>query len=847
MFNESDASNKEDDDQDTELNSEKVFYRHDIKNVSTSVIWAMVYTALNLDDSDFQYSHLIRFIREGRLCDDCIKFIPKELDVGSILWRRMSNRKHFPTVYRIRSVSFNLFKQLDLGKPNVPNMRNILERFVKELCLPEDFKDIVFSLMHKIPFKDFLLEAKRIVNFESVAMAYIVIALKIAFGLDDEYEVTISDAVEKINECNNAMKAYKFDMFEEKTDRLFSFREWANFLMFRKMVLVKYYFPFSIQYKEDADDVIFLLHNKNRYKKETASNISDDVTMDILRKISSNCIIDNSKINFPPTLTPHSDYIDIITSHITDPDLRLLLSEDFTRYSLKYAIKNFNLIVDGNNLIVGVNEIDKLQVDDIESIIFRDIGFDHSMVYVRNCENKNWLKTKPPRAEHITKIDDKQNESDKDSDVGYDSNSDSKIENVLNMKTDDCQELTEEELGKNIFHDDELEHVKIPQNPIEHRDDIALYDEVFHDTKYEVNSDDNLETISDNDKEYEDYDISTFDRNEAIKQLVLLACRKYKIPVPIAYRNQVQRKRKLENPKESPKKSMEGQQTKRTKIYSCEVKKDVEKLIQIYQKTVYENMIEERGLHDLTNNLVQLTAPSHSEILSINQSINQSDPIDKTQGEISAINFPEDRTPINHDLTDSILSENDITAQTEEDEEVTTVDNPNFDEEIYDIKQLYIKFKETEMNETSLEIDDDLDTILCKAKNNSTLKSNDADEDLHSEYQHENSESNETHNVQKRSKRTRKLKKNTFKEVKTIKDPLIPSGTKIKKFGYWIRHYRNALHKKYHANRLFDLEVLENFPKSFNLILNTCAAISECPMLDIYKNIYLLEKKLLQR
>ncbi|XP_045780621.1 uncharacterized protein LOC123877780 isoform X2 [Maniola jurtina] len=421
--NEQEEKKSTKDDTDDEYDSEsdegerknKVgYHKADITKITVSLFVAILYTALNLDSSDIQLSHLYQYIREGRLSiPDCYKFIPKEIP-----FKLIPNRKQFEssvyipsggniTPIQTRALSFELIKQLDLGVPLVPDLNKIIDNFITELCLPNDFKDLVLSLTRSMPC-DFLEVddecMKRpvcIPDYEAFCMAYILLALKMCFGLDCDYENKLSDAVDEINSERDYLKSYKLGMHSEPTNRLFSFREWCMFLQCRKMILCKYYLPLARQYNFPADNAVFMEHSNPR--KTQIMKLSYDVAMDILNKIPTDDARVIPKKEFHATVTPLTTYTDVIREHIDDVELKLRLCEDFTQYSLKYATRDLKFPeCETNN--EGVNKINKtVNTHLIVGNYVQNTG-NTKVVVVRNCDNKNWLTTKPPKVKHITKI-----------------------------------------------------------------------------------------------------------------------------------------------------------------------------------------------------------------------------------------------------------------------------------------------------------------------------------------------------------------------------------------------------------------------------------------------------------
>ncbi|PZC77157.1 hypothetical protein B5X24_HaOG203711 [Helicoverpa armigera] len=391
--------------------------KRDIKFLSRGVIMAMLYLALNLDESDIQLSHIIRFIKEKHLnFSNITRFLPKDINVKSIQgqWTSFINSK-VCNVHTVRKLAMSLLRKLDLGTPKVPNLRKIVDNILTELCLPNDIKPLVYALMHfnRCEFMDVSNKTKdhliKLPDYEGIVMSYVLVAMKMCFGLDGHYEEKLSDAVEKINNDRNLPKSHKIGKYSEPSTRLFSFREWCSYMQFRKMTLCQSCLNMAEQHCLDIDDYVYMEHVGEM--AENNKDLQDETAMDIISRIPTE---DEGRVIpkhlFLPSLTPMSDYTEIIMDHSQDPGM---LSEDFTQYSLKYACEHLELVdTNAENIIRGVSEDGKITNELILGTIVQKKS-KTEMVYVKNCENKNWMITKPPKMEHVL-CEEEQNTSNGD-------------------------------------------------------------------------------------------------------------------------------------------------------------------------------------------------------------------------------------------------------------------------------------------------------------------------------------------------------------------------------------------------------------------------------------------------
>ncbi|KAI5631588.1 zinc-finger of RNA-polymerase i-specific TFIIB, rrn7 domain-containing protein [Phthorimaea operculella] len=798
-----------------------------------------------------------KFIQEGRISfAKCQKYVPSEIDLKSIPdWKLFiySGSQHEQDPLYTRQLAMCLIKVLDLGKMLLPDVRKMVDRYVKELCLPEEFRSLVFSLLHQVPC-DFLdVEYKfakknltRIPDFEGAIMSYVLIGLKMIFGLDDSYEFALSDAVDKINDDENRMKSYKLGSYSNSTDRLFSFREWSNFLQFRKTVLCKYYLPMAQQHNLDVDDHVFIEHLEKRQKRKIL--LSDEVTMDILNKIiptEEASVIPKSE--FAATLSPMANYTEVILHYLQDPDVKLLISEDFTQYSLKYACENLELINGEDNIVVGINEEDKtINRVIVGNLVSRDS--DLSMVYVRNCENQYWLNTKPPTVDHVTKVE--ENISDKDSDHGYDSNVESSTvqinaSNTVVEEADDLKKIEtidEEEEGVSIF-DDPFDNIDVKEELVDNLETDAINEnfdrfEFGNDLGRSINDETNMLS--------QKFDPATFQRERTIKELVLAACKKYKIPIPKEYdtRQPMIRKRKLFIDVTDG-----GAANKKKKTKPGDAQREVDKIMTAYYASVEKDLLEKVSEHlktvvkdfvDLENDNVNENIP---DLQNFDDSLNNDENRDFN---IQLDDENKDATMEEIRNADKTVDSSVMEVESEENNEDTLIPkgDPKFDAKTYDVKQLFVKYSQKLTFQDLLESEDsDIDRIL--EKKIEEFRINEPITDLLSELSTELlNEGTEKISNQELDDHDEYLDlKSKQRNIKL--DPLIENPEKIKTFNYWLRHYLSAcMRKNVDLKEKFDLELKENFSRSFSFVIQECASILDCTAFSLYKHMQNLEQVL---
>ncbi|KPJ19344.1 hypothetical protein RR48_01978 [Papilio machaon] len=667
----------------------------------------------------------------------------------------------------------------------------------------------------------------RIPDYETVAMSYILVALKMCFGLDGDYEVQISNVVDKINNKEGHLKSYKIGMYTESTERLFSFDEWTSFLQFRKILICQYYLPMARHYNLEVDDYVLMEHLEERKKRPI--KLRDEVTMDILNKIPyQNNINVIPKNEFLPSLTPMSTYTDVLLNIVPNDEIRLLLGEDFTQYNLKYAIEDNKLIDDVENERNIITGIDESNIK-VEPELDRNIDVkrsDTSMVYVRNCENKNWLKTKPPTLEHIKQIN--EDESIDSEDHGYESSMNEtqvKTEEFIKEEDTKLEYFEEEQEGVNIFDDDFDFMVK---------DEKSITDEQPNFNMEELNcSMGQLNTLDESEFNSDiDVDDNNFDKEAIINELISLALKKYKIKLPREYVPRP-RKRKADNIETGER------LPKKPRIKTGDVKQKINDMIGAYYSHVEIDIL----------NKVTERVKDNFERQENNQNVNISEnstmnDIANNHEQINEADYNLVNTTENMEENNSIDNLNGTNIDENQDFEANlNKEDPDFDAKTHDISQLYVKLNDNVEIDESLVINEDPiidEIIISKIEKLSTkVTTNNIDEiKVNSVRKNKISFYLSDDSCDEEIKQQENNERNKDFFPLLINDP-----TQMNEFNYWLRFYKNDCISRYtHAHFKFDSEIKEQFPASFYFVLNECANIICCSTYNLYKDMQNLEK-----
>ncbi|XP_052751315.1 uncharacterized protein LOC113514222 isoform X2 [Galleria mellonella] len=487
--------------------------------------------------------------------------------------------------------------------------------------------------------------------------------------------------------------------------------------------------------------------------------------------------------------------------------------------------------------------------------------YDIEMVFVRNCDNKNWMKTNRPALKHIKKVSNSESDNEYDSDESMSSDAEMVSKNYNTHIEDNYKEvvdtIVEEDEGKSIFDDEFLDYeVKIKRSlPDEDMERVNSFHNInFSDNVHNENLINNeYENLSIDKTEISDanyyFNPETFNREKTIEELILLTCQKYKISVPKEHKPKEPKKRKSKFLNEEAGAS----EAKRLKRLSKpgEAQKQVNDLLSTYYsylqndtlntvsqqiKSVIQSFDKTELRIDLEN--YQLDANSNTtfnENEKNNHNISNNDSRLNSQVEsTTAVPFEIDETANSDSL--NTFENIDIDNKSE------TINDPKFNEEVYDIKQLYVKVADLKENDIDdvFDIQDDpiLEKILDKKIEETANKK---PIELKNYVDSDSSEDEIPLSVIKNQKLSKK-KKAKLKSMKL--EYLIKNRNEIERFHYWTRHYVKLCKQTEFENK-FNLEISENLPKSFAFVIEECAGIVRCSSFLLYKNLMALERRLL--
>ncbi|XP_063706402.1 TATA box-binding protein-associated factor RNA polymerase I subunit B-like [Culicoides brevitarsis] len=330
--------------------------RYDKQRLGRSVMYLILFCAINYHHPEVQISDLLRMIHEGRLSYfECRHFLPAELSEEEKIYINKMYTK-FPAYLTHRQFSFSLqeftfFCNVDL---NHPNLYVLFERYVTEMALPETFYKFVERLFSLCPI-DFEFSANRSSNipfYEGRAMAYIIFALKLLFGVNGLTEMEMSKSTKRVNDFMEEQKI--------NSKKLFVWSEWVEYFTARKLLLMKHYEQTFIQHETEYSDYsnrstahyLNLCKKNFTYRKEEPQMTpgkKNKMPRMMRRQRNFAEVAKNIKeirknelkpIDFPPSFTPNASNLEILKGEVEIPEI---LKEKITERNVEYLIKSSKL------------------------------------------------------------------------------------------------------------------------------------------------------------------------------------------------------------------------------------------------------------------------------------------------------------------------------------------------------------------------------------------------------------------------------------------------------------------------------------------------------------------------
>lgn len=335
--------------------------------VGRPFVFALLWLALNQIGDDVQISDILRYTKESHLkFNDVSSFFPTNVKMANavISFRRAADE--FQTYSGLRMKALSLAHTIGLRELRMPDLSKLCRRYVEELCLPPVIADFADKLIAFYPPKMKMQirnnPSVAVPNYEGRAMAYVLFVLKLFFGLDNDRELRISKAAQKINE--------KLTELDPQQRHLFVWSEWVRFIEMRNVIVSQCHYPSAMHIDSHSEKRSHLY--VDFLQKATEGSVSTanyrNIQMENIKVIFEQVLKLHEaeqperkpSISFPPTLTPFNTYMTYIEAnqslrsiiHIPEYMAERHENRDFLSYLKPDSIRkyfrhnNINLRVD---------------------------------------------------------------------------------------------------------------------------------------------------------------------------------------------------------------------------------------------------------------------------------------------------------------------------------------------------------------------------------------------------------------------------------------------------------------------------------------------------------------------
>lgn len=268
---------KVDDDGEEKLSMYNAQPKEVVQMLNASTLIHILYSALNICGSRIQITDLLRFFREGYVSFfNFRKFMPDSLADSQLNMTKYHSLRYlkYVSVSQKLSTFYSVFRDIKKSL-RMPNLVMLARRYVNELNLPIEIGVYVERLMEVLPSSNRYPEYD-FPNYEARTMAYILLIIKLIFGIDGYREKEMSKSAQKIND---KLESLNID------EKLFVYEKWREYIEYRNVLLNKYYFPsvFNRDFESTKSYELYLamLNNSNPMTFETWH---DDIKMNSYQK-----------------------------------------------------------------------------------------------------------------------------------------------------------------------------------------------------------------------------------------------------------------------------------------------------------------------------------------------------------------------------------------------------------------------------------------------------------------------------------------------------------------------------------------------------------------------------------
>ncbi|XP_055905660.1 TATA box-binding protein-associated factor RNA polymerase I subunit B [Eupeodes corollae] len=295
------------------IKTSELRYNDRTKELNMKLVYAILSVALNLIEDDIQLTDLLRFITEGHISTfNLERFFPpdtSEACKASLKTFRLNHKSREFAATQLREHCGQICKAIHLNHLKTPDIFKLVERYTKEMCLPEEINIFIERLINLHPPKMEWDCRPYTPCYESRAMAYIIFALKLLFGIDGRKEKQISRSARRVN--------LELSTMNENYDPLFVWDDWVEYIEFRKVLLCNNNYYVCKQFKQIPNRELYLQHLEER-RQNTETNLSKDM---IKKQANMSAVFqhflnagdkedkDLSALNFVPSFTPCHNYL----------------------------------------------------------------------------------------------------------------------------------------------------------------------------------------------------------------------------------------------------------------------------------------------------------------------------------------------------------------------------------------------------------------------------------------------------------------------------------------------------------------------------------------------------------
>ncbi|XP_067007471.1 TATA box-binding protein-associated factor RNA polymerase I subunit B [Anabrus simplex] len=325
------------------LKEKRLLHYTNPNTLSRFRLLVLLHIALLCSRERIQLSDILRWVREGHLAYyEISHLLPSNYCIKGKDHLAFSPEVYLPSYSTVQKTAKKLAKLLNVSNWMKPNLLDLTTRFLKELQLPAMFLTLVERFMVTTPSLN-AYDQEKVPNFEVRVMAIIIIILKLLLGLDGKTEDVISSTASKINSL----------LSDRVSSQLFVWRDWVQFIVCRKALVVQYHFPTRDKIAPEVyiKPQVYIncweqLRDKCGPSKAVPCRSTNKLLVNSMKqpflKLKGLDTKEVEKLYFPPTLTPYYSYVKEILSFLPNGEVmtaRNILSQDFTSMDLEYLLR----------------------------------------------------------------------------------------------------------------------------------------------------------------------------------------------------------------------------------------------------------------------------------------------------------------------------------------------------------------------------------------------------------------------------------------------------------------------------------------------------------------------------